>query len=79
MDFSTIYFIFIQIHEFMERTMGVLAPVVIIAGVFILNAYLPARRVTGYIAKPGSTEKMRYRIRSMHPRPASACCIRTES
>lgn len=46
----------------MERTLGVLAPVVIMAVVFILNAILPARRVTGYITRPGSSEKMNYRI-----------------
>jgi len=62
MVFSPIYFIFIQIHESMERIMGILAPVVIMAVVFILNAYLPARRVKGYITRPGSSEKMTYRI-----------------
>jgi len=60
--FRTIYFIFIQIHVSMERIMGVLAPVVIMTAVFILNAYLPARQVAGYITKPGTSEKMKYRI-----------------
>lgn len=46
----------------MEKIMGFLAPVMIMAAIFILNAYLPARRVTGYINKPGSAEKMMYRI-----------------
>ncbi len=46
----------------MEKIMGVLAPVIIMATIFFLNAYLPARRVTGYITRPGSSEKMKYRI-----------------
>lgn len=46
----------------MKNFLGFIAPVVIMAVVFILNAYLPARRVTGYITKPGSMEKMKYRI-----------------
>ncbi len=46
----------------MENFSGFIAPVVIMAVVFILNAYLPARRVSGYITKPGSLDKMKYRI-----------------
>ena len=46
----------------MERILGFLAPVLIMAVIFILNAFLPARKVTGYVTRPGSTEKMQYRI-----------------
>ncbi len=46
----------------MEKILGFLAPVTIMTAIFFLNAYLPARRVAGYITKPGSTEKMQYRI-----------------
>jgi protein-S-isoprenylcysteine O-methyltransferase Ste14 len=46
----------------MEKIFGIIAPVLIMAVIFILNAYLPARRVTGYITKPGSLERMKYRI-----------------
>jgi protein-S-isoprenylcysteine O-methyltransferase Ste14 len=46
----------------MDKTLGILAPVIIILIIFILNVMLPGRWVTGYINKPGSTEKMRYRL-----------------
>ena len=46
----------------MDRIMGFLAPVVIMAVIFILNAFLPGRWVSGYITKPGSPEKMRYHL-----------------
>lgn len=46
----------------MDKIMGFLAPVVIMAVIFILNAFLPGRWVSGYIPKPGSLEKMRYHL-----------------
>lgn len=46
----------------MEKIMGFLAPVVIMAVIFILNASLPGRWVSGYITRPGSIEKMRYHL-----------------
>ena len=46
----------------MEQIMGFLAPVVIMAVIFILNAFLPGRWVSGYITRPGSFEKMRYHL-----------------
>jgi protein-S-isoprenylcysteine O-methyltransferase Ste14 len=46
----------------MDRIMGVLAPVMIMAVIFILNAFLPGRWVSGYITRPGSSEKMRYHL-----------------
>ncbi len=46
----------------MDKIMGILAPVVIMAVIFILNALLPGRWVSGYITKPGSPEKMRYHL-----------------
>ena len=46
----------------MEKTLGFLAPVIVSMLIFILNAILPGRWVTGYITKPGSTEKMRYHL-----------------
>jgi delta14-sterol reductase len=45
-----------------EKTLGFLAPVLITLLIFALNAILPGRWVTGYITKPGSGEKMRYRL-----------------
>jgi protein-S-isoprenylcysteine O-methyltransferase Ste14 len=46
----------------MDRIMGFLAPVAIMAVIFILNASLPGRWVSGYITRPGSIEKMRYHL-----------------
>lgn len=46
----------------MEKTVGLLAPALISAFIFGLNALLPGRWVTGYIRKKDSGEKMRYHI-----------------
>ena len=46
----------------MEKLLGVLAPVMIMAAIFLLNAFLPGRNVKGYITRPGSTEKMSYHL-----------------
>jgi protein-S-isoprenylcysteine O-methyltransferase Ste14 len=46
----------------MEKVSGLLAPIIIMAVIFLLNAMLPARKVEGYIAKPGSAKKMEYRL-----------------
>ena len=46
----------------MEKALGFLAPVLISAFIFCLNAFLPGRRVTGYIRKKDSSEKMSYRL-----------------
>ena len=48
--------------EIMDTTLGFLAPVIIIAVIFILNVLLPGRWVNGYITKPNSLEKMRYHL-----------------
>jgi len=46
----------------MTETAGYFAPVLIYALIFILNAVLPGRNVTGYITKPGSAEKLQYHL-----------------
>ena len=46
----------------MEQALAFLAPVLIYAIIFILNAVLPGRWVTGYVTKQNSTEKLRYRL-----------------
>ncbi len=46
----------------MDKITGFLAPTIIALIIFILNAFLPGRWVTGYITRPGSTEKMRYHL-----------------
>jgi delta14-sterol reductase len=49
----------------MDNISGFLAPVIIMAMIFILNALLPGRWVTGYITKPGTDQKTRYHINGM--------------
>ena len=46
----------------MDKILGFLAPTLIYLTIFILNAILPGRWVTGYITKTSSTEKMRYHL-----------------
>jgi Ergosterol biosynthesis ERG4/ERG24 family len=46
----------------MEKVLGFFAPVLIFVLIFILNALLPGRWVTGYITRPDSAEKMRYHL-----------------
>ncbi len=46
----------------MEQALAFLAPVLIYAFIFILNAVLPGRWVTGYVTKQNSTEKLRYHL-----------------
>ncbi len=50
----------------MENIIGALAPVFIIALIFVLNAMLPGRWVRGYISKPGSEEKVRYHLNGIY-------------
>ena len=49
----------------MDKVFGFLAPFFIYIYIFILNALLPGRWVTGYINKPGSSEKLRYRLNGL--------------
>jgi len=49
----------------MEYAPGFLAPVFIYALIFILNAVLPGRWVTGYVTKPDSSEKLRYHLNGL--------------
>ncbi|MDB5229112.1 MAG: ergosterol biosynthesis protein [Bacteroidota bacterium] len=46
----------------MDNILGFLSPAIIYLIVFILNAGLPGRWVTGYATKENSTEKLRYRL-----------------
>jgi protein-S-isoprenylcysteine O-methyltransferase Ste14 len=46
----------------MDKILGFLAPVFVSAFIFVLNALLPGRWVTGYINKKNSAEKMRYHL-----------------
>ena len=49
----------------MEDLLGVLAPVIVYLVIFGLNALLPGRWVTGYVTKPNSDEKLRYRLNGL--------------
>ena len=49
----------------MNEIFGFFAPVFIYIFIFILNALLPGRWVTGYINKPMSPEKQRYRLNGL--------------
>jgi len=46
----------------MEKALALLAPLVVYGYVFLLHILLPARSVQGYVTKPGSPEKLRYRL-----------------
>ena len=46
----------------MENILGFLTPAFLALTIFVLNAWLPGKWFAGYITKPGSTEKMRYRL-----------------
>jgi protein-S-isoprenylcysteine O-methyltransferase Ste14 len=46
----------------MDKTLGFFTPILISVMIFILNALLPGRWVTGYITKTDSSDKMRYRL-----------------
>ena len=49
----------------MENILGFLAPIIIYAFIFLLNAVLPGRWVVGYATKADSTEKLNYRLNGL--------------
>jgi delta14-sterol reductase len=49
----------------MEKTLGVLAPVLIFGLIFLLNLLLPGRWVNGYVTREGTEEKLRYRLNGL--------------
>jgi protein-S-isoprenylcysteine O-methyltransferase Ste14 len=49
----------------MEKVFGFFSPFFIYILIFILNALLPGRWVTGYVIKTGSTEKLKYRLNGL--------------
>jgi protein-S-isoprenylcysteine O-methyltransferase Ste14 len=46
----------------MDKTVAFFVPTLLYFALFILNGFLPGRWVTGYITKPDSPGKMRYRL-----------------
>jgi delta14-sterol reductase len=49
----------------MEKVFGFFSPFFIYILIFILNAILPGRWVTGYVSKPDSSEKLKYRLNGL--------------
>ena len=46
----------------MDKIVAFFVPTLLYVALFLLNGFLPARQVIGYVSKPGSTEKMKYRL-----------------
>jgi protein-S-isoprenylcysteine O-methyltransferase Ste14 len=49
----------------MEKILGFLTPTFVYILLFALNALVPGRWVTGYVTKPNSDEKLRYRLNGL--------------
>lgn len=49
----------------MESILGFMAPVIIYAYIFLLNALVPGRWVVGYVTKTGTDEKLKYRLNGL--------------
>lgn len=49
----------------MDQAIGFFAPVIVYALIFLLNAALPGRWVTGYVTKTGTDQKLRYRLNGL--------------
>jgi hypothetical protein len=49
----------------MEKLLGFSTPALIYLAIFILNALLPGRWVTGYVSKENSSKKLRYRLNGL--------------
>jgi len=50
----------------MEKIIGFLTPAFVYLFIFALNALLPGRWVTGYVTRPNSNEKLRYRLNGLY-------------
>jgi protein-S-isoprenylcysteine O-methyltransferase Ste14 len=46
----------------MDKLVAFFVPTLLYLALFMLNGFLPARQVIGYVAKTGSTKKMKYRL-----------------
>ncbi len=49
----------------MEKIVGFLTPMLVYGFIFILHLYMPGRWVQGYVTKPNSSEKLRYRLNGL--------------
>ena len=49
----------------LDKILGFLTPVIIYFFIFVLNAVMPGRWVTGYVTKEGTDEKLRYRLNGL--------------
>jgi protein-S-isoprenylcysteine O-methyltransferase Ste14 len=52
-------------YSSMEKIAGFLAPLLVYGFIFILNVSMPGRWVQGYVTKPNSNEKLRYRLNGL--------------
>lgn len=49
----------------MEKIAGFFSPFIVYIIIFLLNLVLPGRWVTGYVTRPGTAEKLRYRLNGL--------------
>ena len=49
----------------LQHILGFFTPTLVYLIIFGLNAALPGRWVTGYVTRPGSTDKLRYRLNGL--------------
>lgn len=49
----------------LQHILGFFTPTLVYLVIFGLNAALPGRWVTGYVTRPGSTDKLRYRLNGL--------------
>ncbi len=49
----------------MDKVFGFFAPFIVYSAILILNLLLPGRWVEGYVNRPGSSEKLRYRLNGL--------------
>ncbi len=50
----------------MHKVLAFLTPTIIYLIIFVLNAIVPGRWVTGYVTKTGTNEKLRYRLNGIY-------------
>ena len=46
----------------MDKIVAFFVPTLLYVALFMLNGFLPARQVIGYVAKTGTSEKMSYHL-----------------
>jgi hypothetical protein len=49
----------------MDKILALITPVLVYGIIFVQHASLPGRWVDGYVTRPGSSEKLRYRLNGL--------------